>query len=158
MERVNKMAERTAELTRTRSPLRPQFIYCCEDIGHKLLKANLLTGEQSRHQIPGYQFKHVCRWSELPGGGVFVTGGWPGVREVVKIDTLRECAVSSLPPMHAARYRHAAVYHSQYLYALGGYCARSLSECERYVCAETRWEVLPALPVACDAMSAITLL
>jgi hypothetical protein len=46
--------------------------------------------------------------------------------------------------MHTARYHHAAVYHSQYVYVLGGYI---LSECERYSCAESGWEVLPALPV-----------
>jgi hypothetical protein len=66
----------------------------------------------------------------------------------VKVDTLRECAVSSQPPMHTARFSHAAVYHSQYLYAIGGFGpSRCLSECERYSCAESRWEVLPALPV-----------
>jgi hypothetical protein len=76
-------------------------------------------------------------------------------RKVVKMDTLREWAVSALPPMHTARTNHAAVYHSQFLYALGGYNDAFLSE--RYVCEESRWEVLPALPVACLAMSAVEL-
>jgi hypothetical protein len=73
----------------------------------------------------------------------------------VKIDTLREYALSSQPPMHTARINHAAVYHSQYLYVLGGYKGRELSECERYSSAESRWKKLPALPVAGGAMSAV---
>jgi hypothetical protein len=95
-----------------------------------LLRANLLTGERSSHKIPGYEAKVNCRLSELPGGSLLVTGGFPGVRVVVKPDTLREFAVSSLPPMHTARYSHAAVYHFQYLYVLGGYnYVGSLREC-----------------------------
>jgi hypothetical protein len=59
--------------------------------------------------------------------------------------------------MHTARGWHAAVCHSQYLYVLAGYNDDYLKECERYVCAESRWEVLPALPVAGCAMSAVVL-
>jgi hypothetical protein len=70
--------------------------------------------------VPHYQFKHACRWSELPGGSLLITGGGGPVSEVVKIDTLREYAVSSLPPMHTAKWDHAVLYHSQYLYVLGG--------------------------------------
>jgi hypothetical protein len=124
---------------------------------NKLHKVNLLTGEQSYYAVPNYDFNRLCSWSELPGGSLLITGGFPAVREVVKIDTLREWAVCSLPPMHTARYFHAAVYHSLYLYILGGYNVRALSECERYVCAGSRWEVLPALPVACGHMSAVEL-
>jgi hypothetical protein len=98
-----------------------------------------------------------CRWSELPGGSLLITGGHPREREVEKIDALREFALSSQPPMHITRTAHAAVYHSQYLYVLAGYGDSYLSECERYVCAESRWEVLAALPVAGDAMSAVEL-
>jgi hypothetical protein len=102
-----------------------------------------------------------CRWNELPGGSLLITGGLEGyrtaLREVVKIDTLREWAVCAKPPINTARRNHAAVYHSQYVYVLGGYWDRCLSECERYVCAENRWEVLPALPVACSSMSAVVL-
>jgi hypothetical protein len=111
--------------------------------------------------MPGYQFKLNCRWSELPERSLLITGGWSGhttVREVVKVDTLRECAVSSQPLMHTAKWAHAAVYHSQYLYLLGGFNDIELSECERYVCAESRWEKLAALPVACYAMSAVSML
>jgi hypothetical protein len=94
--------------------------------------------------------------SELPGGRLLLTGGtWEGVKEVMKIDTLREYAVSSQPPMHTARRSHAAVYHSQYLYVLGGLYKRCLSKCERYSCSQSRWEVLPTLPVASYGMSAV---
>jgi hypothetical protein len=141
----------TSELISTRSTLRPQFIYSCQINSNKLYRANTLTGKQTWLKIPAYQFKFGCRWSELPGRSLLITGGYPAVREVVKIDTLRECAVSSLPPMHTARHSHAAVYHSQYLYVLG------CKKCERYVCAESRWEVLPALPEAGCDMSAVEL-
>jgi hypothetical protein len=59
--------------------------------------------------------------------------------------------------MYTGRVSHAAVYHSQYLYVLGGWNERNLSECERYSCEENRWEVLPALPVAGREMSAVKL-
>jgi hypothetical protein len=144
------------ELINTRSTLRPKFFYHCKSNKNKLHRVDLLTGEQSCHKIPSYHFKAYCRWSELPGGSLLVTGGRPAVREVVLIDTNREWAVCSQPPMHTARGFHAAVYHSQYLYVLAGYSSgTSLSECERYVCAESRWEVLPALLVAGCAMSAV---
>jgi hypothetical protein len=103
-----------------------QFIYCCNY--SRLLRANLLTGEQSEHKVPHYQLEIHCRWSELPGGSLLVTGGfdsYKSVREVVKIDTLREYAGSSQPPMHTGRHNHAAVYHSQYVYVLGGSIAIS---------------------------------
>jgi hypothetical protein len=125
----------------------PTFFYSCQD--NKLHRVNLLTGEQSKHKVHHYQFKGNCRWSELPGGSLLITGG--GDRDILKIDTLREYAASSQPPMHTARSHHAAVYHSQYLYVLG------YSECERYVCAESRWEVLAALPVWGEGMSAFEL-
>jgi hypothetical protein len=136
----------------------PTFFYSC--YSNQLHRVNLLTGEQSKHKVPYYEFKDGCRWSELPGGSLLITGGfvdYHSVRDVVKIDTLREYAASSQPPMHTARLRHAAVYHAQYVYVLGGYNEGHLSECERYVCAESRWEVLADLPVEGERMSAVEL-
>jgi hypothetical protein len=136
----------------------PTFFYHCKSYTNILLKTRLLTGEQFSHRVPGYEFKDSCRWDELHGGSLLLTGGgFTALREVVRIDTLREWAVSSQPPMPTARHGHASVYHSQYLYVLGGYSDRHLSECERFVCADSRWEVLPALPVACCAMSAVVI-
>jgi hypothetical protein len=134
----------------------PTFFYSCEHNTNQLHRVNLLTGEQSKYKVPRYQFKGYCRWSELPGGSLLITGGGDS-RDVVKIDTLREYAASSQPPMHTARRSHAAVYHSQYVYVLGGHGGVYLSECERYVCAESRWEVLAALPVPGGYMSAVEL-
>jgi hypothetical protein len=51
--------------------------------------------------------------------------------------------------MHTARGEHAAVYHAQCVYVLGGYNLRYLS----YSCTEGRWEVLAALPLGGAAMS-----
>jgi hypothetical protein len=84
------MEGRSTELISPRGSLGPEFFYCNEYRTDKILRTNLLTGEQSRHQIPGYEFKQLCTWSELPKGSLLLTGGWPAVREVVKIDTLRE--------------------------------------------------------------------
>jgi hypothetical protein len=51
---------------------------------------------------------------------------------------------------------HTAVYHTSHLYILGGWNdIRHLSECERYVCAEKRWEALPPLPRACIYTSGV---
>jgi hypothetical protein len=150
------MVKSSAELI-NRSAVRPKVIYCCRYDHDQLLRTNLLTGEQSCHRVPGYQFKHYSTWSELPGGSLLITGGYPAVKEVVQIDALRESALSSQPSMRTARYQHAAVYHSQYLYVLGGYSRGALRECERYVCAESRWEGLRALPSASFDMSAVEL-
>jgi hypothetical protein len=141
----------------TKNTLGPKFFYCCRSHTSQLQRMDLLTGEESWHKVPGYQFKFGCRWTELPGDSILITGGLPAVSEVVEIDALREYAVCSRPPMHSARYVHGTVYHSQYLYVLGGKNLTNLSECERYVCAESRWEVLPALPVACCSMSVVEL-
>jgi lambda repressor-like predicted transcriptional regulator len=154
--------EETKQPTITLPQHTPTFFYCCQIYFNKLIRVNLLTGEQSCHEVPAYQFRDGCRWSELPGGSLLVTGGDEGAREVDKIDTLREYAVSHQPPMHTARSMHAAVYHSQYLYVLAGYvcmylseCESYLSECERYSCAEHRWEELPDVPVGGIGMSAV---
>jgi hypothetical protein len=90
----------------------------------------------------------------LPGGSLLITGGYDGSRDVVRVD-VGTFAVSPQPSMHTARQSHAAVYHSQYVYVLGGYS--DLRECERYVCARSRWEVLAALPVGGSRMSAVEL-
>jgi hypothetical protein len=90
------------------------------------------------------------------GASLLITGGAPGVREVVRIDTRREFAVAHCAPMLTPRNCHAAVYHTRHLYILGGLNGSSyLSECERFVCAENRWEALPPLPRACCGMSGV---
>jgi hypothetical protein len=92
----------------------------------------------------------------VPGGSLLITGGGStAVREVVRIDTRREFAVAHCPPMLTPRSYHAAVYPSPHLYILGGWKGSCLSECERYVCAENRWEALPPLPRACQSLSGV---
>jgi hypothetical protein len=145
---------RTEELNKS-AQSKPQHIYWLQTSTGQLHRTNLLTGEQSCYQVRSRKLNHHCRLSELPGGSLLCTGGYYSVREVVKIETLREWAVSLQAPMHTARYYHAAVYHSQYLYVLGGYNNSYLRECERYVCAERRWEVLPGLPLAYQDISAV---
>jgi hypothetical protein len=48
------------------------------------------------------------------------------VREVVRIGTSREFAVSNLAPLLTTRRAHAAVYHSQQLFVLGVYHSQHL--------------------------------
>jgi hypothetical protein len=137
----------------------PTFIYSYDDDTYKLHRTSLITGEQSKHQVPSYRFKYRSCLSEVPGGNLLITGGGrPAVREVVRIDTRREFAVAHCPPMLTPRREHAAVYHSLHLYILGGVDdSRRLSECERYVCEENRWEALPPLPRACSSTSGVVL-
>jgi hypothetical protein len=134
----------------------PTFIYSYRQGTSQLHRTSLVTGEHSSHRVPSYIFNYGCCWSEVPGGSLLITGGTnPVVREVVRIDTRREFAVSHCPPMLSPRSDHAAVYHTQHLYILGGFNGRALSECERYVCAENRWEALPPLPEACSQTSGV---
>jgi hypothetical protein len=135
------------------------FIYSYEYFLNTLHRTNLVTGEQSSHQVPSYTFNVGCCWSEVLGGSLLVTGGlnrdYRAVREVVRIDTRREFAVSHCPPMLTRRRAHAAVYHTPLLYVLGGNDDSYLRECERYVCVENRWEALSPLPRACSGMSGV---
>jgi hypothetical protein len=135
----------------------PTFIYSIEHDTDQLHRTSLVTGEHSSHRVPSYTFKPYSCWSEVPGGSLLITGGgYPAVSEVVRIDTRREFAVSQCLPMLTPREHHSAVYHTPHLYILGGVNeSRCLSECERYVCAENRWEVLSPLPRACCQMSGV---
>jgi hypothetical protein len=137
----------------------PTFIYSYKTNADQLHRTSLVTGEHSSHRVPSYIFKRGCCWSEVPGASLLITGGedeaYSALREVVRIDTRREFAVSHCPPMLTPREHHAAAYHSPHLYVLGGVNDSYLSECERYVCAENRWEALPPLPRACFGMSGV---
>jgi hypothetical protein len=151
------------ELATTLSRPQPQFrstlIYALRGQQTTLHWTDLLTGEEFSQQIHGFEFHYGCRWNELPGGSLLITGGQnpSAVGEVVMIDTQKEFLVSSQPPMFTPRFCHAALHHSQYVYVLGGEADRCLNECERFVCLERQWEVLPALPVACTNLSAVEL-
>jgi hypothetical protein len=137
----------------------PTLIYSYEFNTDQLYRASLVTGEHSSHRVPSYEFKYGCCWSEVPGGSLLITGGvdggWSDSRDVVRIDTRREFAVSHCPPMLTPRETHAAVYYTPHLYILGGFNNRNLRECERYVFAESRWQALPPLPRACCLMSGV---
>jgi hypothetical protein len=135
----------------------PAFIYSYLKGTDQLHRTNLLTGEESSHQVPPCQFKEACCWNELPGGSLLITGGGrPAVSDAVRID-VRIFAAGLEPPMLSPRRAHAAVLHSQVVYVLGGYSDKRLKECERFVLAESRWEAIPPLPTACNFMSAVGL-
>jgi hypothetical protein len=64
----------------------PTFIYSYNI--DQLHRTSLVTRERSSHRVPSYTFKSCCCWSEVPGGSLLITGGgFPTVREVVRIDT-----------------------------------------------------------------------
>jgi hypothetical protein len=138
----------------------PTFIYSYVQQTNQLWRTDLLTGEQSCHKVRSYSFTPGCSWSELPGGNLLILGGYSEdmeeKREVVRIDTLREFAVTTQPRMFTARVYHCAVYHSPHLYILGGaYSESYLAECERFALVEKRWEILPSLPQACCDVSGV---
>jgi hypothetical protein len=142
----------------------PAFIYSYKGKTNQLWRTHLVTAQDACIRVPSYEFRVACCWNELPGGSLFITGGratgssWTVVSEVVKLDTPREFAVTQQPPMLVPRRAHVCVYDAQLLYVLGGYSGDEfLSECERYVCAENRWEALPPLPKACCSLSAVVL-
>jgi hypothetical protein len=157
-EELTASAEQVSQDTREALYLEvPTFIYSYKMDTEQLHRTSLVTGEHSSHRVPSYTFKKGCCWSEVPGGSLLITGGgWSAVREVVRLDTRREFASTYCASMLTHRYSHAVVYHTPYLYILGGFDNRSyLSECERYVCAENRWEALPHLPRACSRTSGV---
>jgi hypothetical protein len=133
----------------------PKFIYSFDRYTHELWRTDLLTGKQCRHKVLSFQFQPSCYWSELPGGSLFVTGGYPEVKQVVKIDTPRDFAESRQPPMLIGRWSHVAVYHAQHLYVIGGFNDGYLRSCERLVCTENRWQNLPQLPIAVASFSGV---
>jgi hypothetical protein len=136
----------------------PTFIYDGEIESDRLHRTNLVTGERSIHRVRSYTYRLYSCWSEVPGGSLLITGGGHpvSVKEVVRIDTRREFAVAHCAPMLTPRWMHAAVIHTPHLYILGGSNDyRCLSEWERYVCAENRWEALPPLPRACEGASGV---
>jgi hypothetical protein len=123
----------------------PSFIYSYRYDTDQLHRTNLATGEHSSLQVPLYRFKWGSCWTEVPGGSLIITGGGGLAAAAVRIDTRREL-VSHCAPMLTPRRIHTAVYHTPHLYVFGGENGgRRLSECERYVCAEHRWEALPPL-------------
>jgi hypothetical protein len=135
----------------------PTFIYSYNQCTNQLHRTSLVTGEHSSHRVPSYTFKYVCYWNEGTRGSLLITGGgYPDpVSEVVRIETRREFAVAHCPPMLTPKYLHGALYYTPHLYILGGWKDSNLSECERYVCAENRWEALPPLPTACMGSSGV---
>jgi hypothetical protein len=135
----------------------PTFIYSYKYDTHKLYWTSLVTGVQSKHRVPSYTFEFGCCWTEVPGRSLLITGGGylAAVREVVRIDTRREFAVTQHAPMLTPRREHAAVYHTQHLYVLGGVNDDILGECERYACEQNLWEALPPLPSACCEVSVV---
>jgi hypothetical protein len=138
------------------------FIYDYERSSGKLFRTDLSTAARSYLCRTSYSFINGIRWSELPGGQLFITGwrsvitGLGSTKEVVKIDTFREFAFSDQPRMCTARFAHGAVYHAQRLYVLGGLQNNViLKECERLEVGESSWESLPPLLKACYDLSGV---
>jgi hypothetical protein len=43
----------------------PTLIYSYKNHTSQLPRTSLVTGEQSSHRVPSYQFKYGCCWSEV---------------------------------------------------------------------------------------------
>jgi hypothetical protein len=140
----------------------PTFIYSYKKNTRQLHRTSLVTGEHSSHQVQQYNtFTNGCCWSEVLGGSLLITGGIDideiTVSDAVRID-VGTFEASRQRDMHTPRREHAAVYRTPHLYVLGGWSgSRSLSECERYFCAEDRWEALPPLRQACSNTSGVVI-
>jgi hypothetical protein len=133
----------------------PKFIYSYTTNGNELYSTDLSTAKQSCIHLPSYVFRYGCCWSELPRGSLLITGG-AATQKVDRIDVLKEFAIVQQALMLHGRQFHAAQYHDGYVYVLGGlYGGTRLTECERHVCAENRWESLSPLPVACWTVSVV---
>jgi hypothetical protein len=139
----------------TDQDVEPTFIYSYGGGTSNLYKTNLSTAEESCIILPIFRFASASFWSELPGGVLLFTGGAGQSSSAVSIDTLRGFAVVQRRPMITERREHGTVYYAGYLYAIGGTGPKA--ECERYVCAEDRWEPLLPLPVACESMSCLVI-
>lgn len=135
----------------------PTNIYSFEYERSVLHWTNLRSGEQFSHTIPSYIFKEGSILSELSDGSLLLTGGGhPPSCEVVRIDPRSDFRVSLKPPMVRPRSRHSSRLHAGYLYVIGGYYIdRALSACERFVCAENIWQVLPPLPGATSSAAVV---
>lgn len=96
--------------------------------------------------------------SLLPGELLFIVGGnFPGDDKARTINVFRDLSMTFNAPMLTSRRRPCAVFHAGYVYVLGGLVSyvQVLHDCERYVCAEDRWEALPPLPTACYSSSGV---
>lgn len=134
----------------------PEFIYSRRTDSNLLYRTKLSTGDEWSLGLCAYRFKVGCCWSQLPMGLLYITGGEltydVHTSEVVRIDSTRDYALTTTLPMATARSYHAAEYHADYLYVIGGY---SEDRCERYSVMRSRWERLAPLARACYNMSAI---
>jgi hypothetical protein len=149
------LAKTSLQHTRDHPHEFPTFIYSYKLETDQLHWTSLVTGEESSHRVPSFAFRMDCRLSEVSGGSLLITGNEG--EEVVRIDTRREFAVAQCAPMLTPRMGHTAVFHTPHLYILGGRYDGCLSECERYVCAENRWEALAPLPKPCSFASGVVL-
>lgn len=148
------MAGRSEERKQaTSQSYNPQYIYSYMYDTNKLYRTDLLTAEETVHHLEAYRLSLGCCLTELPAGPLLVTGGGPS-SEVVMIDT-STFEVVRQPALLTPRHCHAAVYHDQHLYVLGGVDTDYLSDCERFVLPDSRWEPLPPLPIASADISAV---
>jgi hypothetical protein len=134
----------------------PAYIYSFQENTSQLYRTHLASGKESYYDVLDCKFKAGCALSQLAGGSLLVTGGGLGGSSKAKLIDVKSFTVFKQPDMLTAREHHCAVPHSKHLYVLGGMLIQTpLKECERYVCPESRWEALPALPTACSSMSGI---
>jgi hypothetical protein len=121
----------------------PSFIYSCIQHSNTVCRTHLISGDQTSHSVAShyYQFKSGCCWTELPDGSLLITGGGSPKKDEVMLIDVQTWAVSEQSPMLSARKWHAAVYHAQHVYALGG---EQEEACEKYSVPEMQWVSMAA--------------
>lgn len=134
----------------------PSFIYSCIQHSNTVYRTHLISGDQTSHSVAShyYQFKYGCCWTELPDGSLLITGGGSRKMDEVMLIDVQTWAVSEQSPMLSARKWHAAVYHAQHVYALGG---EQEEACEKYSVPEMQWVSMAPLSAACWKSSAVVM-
>lgn len=134
---------------------RPSCIYSYRRNSHKLYKTQIATGEVSILYLSAFEFNSGCFWNLLPSGVVFITGGYNS-GSVHIIEVHRDFAVVSKSGMSSSRWLHCGVFYLDAVYVLGGICNDCiLTNCERYIFDEDRWDPVAPLLQGGTEMSGI---
>mmetsp|Transcript_12935 Transcript_12935/g.24022 ORF Transcript_12935/g.24022 Transcript_12935/m.24022 type:complete len:274 (-) Transcript_12935:29-850(-) len=145
---------------------RPRFVYGIIEVTSQIFRTDIATGQELNLGLGCSPFKEGCSWCEVPGGFLYLTGGFDTVflDHVISLGAEREFSVTLRPHLLTKRQDHGSVYHSGFLYIIGGNAENpegtesiNLSECERYSILEGAWEAIPPLLKATCYMSVITL-
>lgn len=139
----------------------PGFTFSYKASTKELHMAKISTGEQSCIMLCSFSFMWGSVWCLMPGGALCVTGGYvrgKSVKDVVRIDSVKDFAVTQMAPMISRRSAHGSVAYQEYLYVVGGDKGKKYSkECERYSFNNNCWESIGNLPSPCYGTTVVVL-